>query len=330
MHALAKKTIRTIANVRDLEAMLGQIQVELRGTGNLTSRAKRSYRWFAELASRGFTSVRAPLGAHAHLQWLAFGETKSISTIQRSFVELESQGLIRRLKCRRGDISTIEIEVSRFNFYIQRHRQFKDPPCGTYSYPSVHRSNCDADEITGDISVSNSQRSHVVTTSLLSKKNAKKEKRTFADWIHPLVFTLGVVCYNLGQAERERLQRAAVSAIADKEPPFDYWTPERWQAMAIPVREKTARELLPALRELHTRYERTREESPPPRRRESPPPPRYEPEPIELERENLGQWFGDFADRMKIPICERQSEETVLDEQEAQLLYWADQNNSKG
>jgi len=359
MHSTARRILesprRRTANINDLEALIGQLRPELRGTGALKSRAKRSYHWFAELAARGFTEVRAPLGAHAHLQWLAFGETKSISTIKRSFAELEQQGFIKRRKCRRGDISHIDIEVSHFNFYIKRNRRFVEPPCGTFAYPSVHGSSCAADEITDTSGFNNSLRSYDVTTSKLSKKNANKKKE-FSEWDHPLVYTIGVLCFHMGKATRELMQKAALCAIMKKVPPFDYWTAERWQAMGIPMREKIGAELLPWLAESADRIDETlkrkespppkRKESPPPRRQESPPPPRYEPDPNPVntpdQDQKIDKFFLDYANRMKIPLPHEMKEKAVIvqenpvicaEEPETQLtaaefeiLSWANKN----
>lgn len=345
MHALSLESSRTMANVSDLEALIGSISFNLSGTGNLSSRAKRTYYWFAELAARGFVSVRAPMGAHAHLQWLSFGQTKSISTFRRSVAELERAGYINRRNCRRGDVATIDIDLDKFKFYIQQNRRFKPLPCGTFEHHSVHQSSCPPDEFTSNYVVSKKHRSHVVTTSLLSKKSAKKTKTGFADWIHPIVFSIGVVCYSLGRRERERLQQAALSAIADKMEPFDYWTAERWQAMSIPVRENTARELLPELKGIAERYEKNRAD-----RRErikseiaakkSNPPPEIEML-TELDDSQLNPWFAEFSKRMaakldlpsKInpappPIVEKESEkvECSLTKEEREQAKWAMKN----
>lgn len=345
---IENKPRRHTANINDLEALVGRMKPELRGTGDLKSRAKRSYHWFAELAARGFTEVRAPLGAHARLQWLAFGETKSISTIKRSFAELERQGFIRRRKCRQGDISHIDIEVSHFNFYIKRNRRFLEPPCGTFSHPSVHGSSCATDEVTNTSVFNKSLRSLDVTTSLKSKKNANKKKE-FKDWDHPLVYTIGVLCWHLGKATRELMQKAAMCAILKKAPPFDYWTPERWQAMGIPMREKIGRELLPWLAESADRIDKQLKspQPPPPKPKAEIPPPREfkpEPNPIGSDREDqkVDKFFLDYANRMKIPlpaemqklpvtvkenpkICKADTE-TALTQEELEKLRWADKN----
>lgn len=302
MHA--KKILnRTTANVTDIESIVGSIRPNLSGTSSLSARAKRSYFWFAEMAARGFVSVRAPMGAHAHLQYLAFGQTKSVSTFRRSVSELEQHGYVRRRKCVRGDVAVIDLDVDRFKFYIQRNRRFKPTPCGTFTHTYVPQSNCPPDDLTKSYSFNNQQRSIDVTTSMKSKKNAKK-KKGYGDWIHPLVFTIGIICYDMGKKQREKLQQAALRAISDGIEPFSYWTAERWQTMSVPVREKTARNLLPELEGIAERYEKARSEY---RRREKEKPkpkpeiPDYLPLP-ELKVENFDPWFQEFATRMDISI----------------------------
>jgi len=351
---LAKKINknRVTANQRDLETLVGSMRIELRGTGHMKSRSRRSYYWFAELAARGFDTVRAPIGAHAHYQWLAFGHTKSISTIQRSFKELEDQGYIRRLKCRRGDISTIKINVEKFSFYLQRNKRFKAVPVGTFEHTQLHRSICDSDEFTDSYRLKSTDRSYDVTTSLYNNK-AKKGEKSFLKWIHPLVFTIGVLCWPMGKRERQAMQKYAVRAIKEQVPPFDYWTAERWQAMSIPAREKECSEnILPWLKEYRERIEKKLEageicgpEKEQENEQEYQPPPGEPPSQELTEHWNrkLSAFFAQYTKDKSIPpplqpVDKEKREKlekaraaapTLLTADEMEILQWADKNKGR-
>jgi hypothetical protein len=308
MQTALKRSIRETAYVSDLEALIGNTQTELNGTGKLMSRSKRSYHWFAELASRGFRRVEAPLGAHAHLQYLAFGETKSTRTIQRSFKDLSDAGFIYIRKCRRGDILIVDINVERFRFYIQRRKQFIEPPVGTFTHTPLHTTESHPDEFT------NYSHKIVSSTSNKSKSHANSIKKQFKDWLPAIVFTFGVITKQLGKAKQAYWMGMVQAAITEQIEPFAYWTDDRWKESPLNVREAKATALLPELKRFAMRRSSPaprrresprpgRKESPPPRRKESPPPRRTDPPPPE-----------------PIPIT------TNLSKEEVTALYWAKRN----
>jgi len=308
MQTALQRSIREVAYVSDLEQLIGTTQTELKGTGKLMSRSKRSYHWFAELASKGFKTVEAPLGAHAHLQYLAFGESRSVRTLQRAFKELADEGYIHIRKCRRGSISIIDINVERFQFYIQRRKQFIEPPVGTFTHTPLHTPNCRTDEFT------NYSHKIVSSTSNKSKPYANKIKKQYKDWLPAIVFTFGVITKHLGRAKQAYWMDMVQTALAEQIEPFAYWTDDRWKESPLPVRESRAKELLPELTRFAMRRSSPRpqrQESPPPRREESPPPRRKEsPPPRRTDRPPAEQ----------IPI------ETNLSKEELTALYWAKRN----
>ena len=339
-----RNNYRTVANLNDLERIVGNIRPELKGTGGLHSRAKRSYFCFAELASMGFTSVRVPIAAWAGIQWRCFGQTRSISTIQRSFKELEDQGFITRRNFRRGDISDIVIHTEKFKFYCAKNSRYIKPPVYTYTDTQLHRSFCDSYEFTDTYSFNKKVDSCSDTNSMKSKKHAK----SFKDWIHPLIFTLGVLWYDRGKAAREEIQQAALRAINDKVPPFDFWTWERWQEMSKPAREREARKLIPILEdrmkiEADIKKKNLKTESLQKTPVETRAPKTSKDACFNIPKpENLDKFFTNFAERMSIKIgspqappndiktekIEKISEKvpSLLTASELEILQWANKN----
>ena len=345
-----QKNSRT-ATLRTLENLGDTIPIGLRGTGDLSNRAKLWYYFCALLAARGYNRIEAPLEAIAHCRWLLSGQAKSVSTARRALSELESKGYITRRLFRPRQVSVIDIHLERFDFYISRHREYTDPPVGTFQHFSIHQSDWNPDDFTMSSGSNNLRSSLDVTTSKNSKKNAnKKDERTpkaFSEWLHPLIFTIGVLCYPMGRVKRLNMQRAAELALERKLPPFDYWTAERWQAMSIPYREKIAKELLPELEQysagLTDRKPRTSKTEIQERR----PLPPIESSPPVNHSAILDPFFLEFAERMKIPISNRKTSpkkpETVdtvdtvtatkqgLSKADYEILYWARENaRSKG
>lgn len=297
-------TQKKIARSHVLESIVTCCHTGLWGTGTQTSnRAKRWYWWFAAIAAKGYSTVEGSLGELAHMQGLAIGQPQSIATARRAIAELEQLGYVRRRSFRPRGVSMIDINLEKFTWYIKKYRELPSPPVGTYTHTDLPHSFCYPDEFTNYSGVVETP-SIDVTTSCKSKKPAKKRK-TFAEWSHPLVFTIGVLLWDRGRAHRERLQAACELAIAEQVEPFAYWTAERFQEMSIPVREQTARRLLPELREYALRC---REESPPPgrtesppnRRKESPPPTEHLPPPEEPPPppDELTPFLQGFVERM--------------------------------
>lgn len=319
---LAKKLNfeRSQANSSDLFALVGQIRPELRGTKALSSRAKRSYWIIAELVARGFTGSKIALGAWAQAHYLAWGQTKSISTIHRAFCELESAGYITRRQFRMGDILLVDFQLDKFDFYVAQNKRFKNPPCGTFSHTQLHTSKCSTDESRRLNGCNNRQFSEDVTTSKKSKKSAKT-KRPYSDWMHPLVYSIGCLCYTRGAKYRVKMQTRVQDAIDAGKPPFDYWTAERWQTMGIRTRENEARTLLKALEDTGADSAAAFE-------------------PTEVDTAKLNQFFADFSARMSIPTksetvkpqtvekkeIARAAAPSLLTADELEVLQWANKN----
>jgi hypothetical protein len=240
-------------------------------------------------------------------------------------------------------VSVIDIHLEKFDFYISRNREYIVPPVGTFQHFSTPQSDWNPDDFTVSNGSNNLRSSLDVTTSKNSKKNAnKKEERTpkaFSEWLHPLIFTIGVLCHPMGRQKRLKMQRAAELALERKLPPFDYWTAERWQAMSIPYREKIAKELLPELEQYSDSLnKKTLTARKPPKYI---PKPEIENKPITDHSAILDPFFVEFAERMKIPLPDRKTPQKKTDivtempeglsKADYDVLYWARENaRSKG
>jgi len=281
--AIPRNNIRICANGNDLDAIRDSVRTGIDGTGHMPERAKRWYFFFAALVAKGFERIEAPLAKIAQAQYHACGQAKSLSTARRAIAELEKLGYVSRRRFRPRSVSVIHFNLENFKFYINKFGKDINPPVGTFQHYYPPQSDCDPDEVTNLDPRQDPSYPKVGTTSRLITKTRgteANEAKNYDKWRHPLVYSIGSVCFDRGKLTRVKMESACQKAIHENIEPFSYWTPERFKEMPIALREKTARAMLPELEAFIKRRE-----SPSPCRKESPPPKQplgNPPPPVEL------------------------------------------------
>ena len=239
-----------IATKQDLFAIQ---YLNLTGSGFSTlSRVSRSWlSFYLALVKQGFFRITAPMGAICDAHRNAGGTTGSIRSAYRAHAELEGLGYITRQTMHLGDNSKrsdIRINRERFDFLVSRSDTVPHVPEWQVSsptstpdllhpnYPVVSRSN--------RLLKSNFNAN---TGRTKDEEPLDERSKKCANWINPLLYTIGVVLRSERVDGADLIQqRARASLVAGGL--LGGWTPAKWWEMTHAEREHVCRsQLIPLL-----------------------------------------------------------------------------------
>lgn len=252
-----------LANVQTVRS-IDWTRSGIAGTGSISPRARRTLAIYIVLAKMGFDGLRSPMGAIADAVCRAgTGAGGSIRTLQRSHMELEQRGFIRRGE-NRGDnrAAVIYFEKSAFAYWTGQKAQNVRPMCSsvvsreTMCEHVPHAPNCrssDRTKITPRVNIPTSIQKNE-TKQRAGARATKKNRR------NPVLFSVLMVLRSAldlhprdrrsarARAEIEsRSDGAGVELVNPSGVDWAYWS-KRWEDMPIAIRETTVkREILPRL-----------------------------------------------------------------------------------
>ena len=253
--------ISRTAGPNDLFAITS-VRKSLSGSGSLSRSGRSWLAYLGALAIDGFYRIEATISELAHAQWLAVGDTKSVRTAFRALAELEQHGIIRRDTFRIGENrlkTIIELRREKFIFWTQRPERnvIQTTTVSDNSTPLPERQNLESTNHSKTLHDPNSER--LSFNSNISKKSAKtdKEGQDRENWVHPMLYTIGVVLRGADHPRLKALYCKAKAIVLGKIPDpgirLSHWTPDRWWTMTHDEREFVARcELIPLLEQNNT------------------------------------------------------------------------------